>query len=108
MIEPIGLLGTLIAIVQLSSKVVSYCYEYRNSVKSAPREISQMLDEVASLRNIMERLVNIAETDEESSSLPSLQAMVQGNGPLATCLSEIASLKSQLKPGKDGRRGAEL
>ena len=100
MIEPIGLVGTLIAIVQISSKVVSICYEYRRSVKSAPREISQILEEVTSLRNIVERLANIAETDEGASSLPSLRATTDDNGPLAICLSEIESLKIQLKPEK--------
>lgn len=100
MVEPIGLVGTLIAIVQISSKVVSICYEYRRSVKSAPREISQILEEVTSLRNIVEKLANIAETDEEPTSLPSLRAMTEDNGPLSTCLSEIESLKTQLKPEK--------
>lgn len=100
MVEPIGLVGTLIAIVQISSKVVSICYEYRRSVKSAPREISQILKEVTSLRNIVERLIEIAEADEHSSSLPSLQAMTQDNGPLSLCLSEITTLKTLLKPEK--------
>lgn len=53
MIEPVGLVGTLIAIVQISSKVVSLCYEYRRSVKSAPRQMSRILDEVASLRTAL-------------------------------------------------------
>lgn len=101
MVEPIGLVGTLIAIVQLSSKVVSICYDYRRSVKNAPREISQILDEVASIRNIVERLVEIADDNEEqSNALPSLQTMGQPDAPLAKCLSELISLKSRLKPEK--------
>lgn len=100
MVEPIGLIGTLIAIVQLSSKVVSTCYEYRRSVKNGPQEIVQVLDEVASLRNIVERLIGIVEVNERSSSTQSLQNMAQSGGLLARCLFEVELLKNLLKPRK--------
>lgn len=97
MAEPLGLVGSLIAIVQISSKVVAICYEYRRSVLNAPREISQILDEVASIRNIVERLVKIANDDEQAMALPSLSSMNQPDAPLARCLAELTSLKSRLK-----------
>ncbi|KAF7559303.1 hypothetical protein G7046_g4857 [Stylonectria norvegica] len=99
MIEPIGLIGTLIAIVQVCNKVVSVCYEYRSGFKDAPKDISRILDEVASVRNIAERLVSIAEADY-SSSLPSLQSMSEPESALHKCLDELVDLKKKLKIGK--------
>lgn len=100
MVEPLGLVGSLIAIIQISSKVVAICFEYRRSVMNAPREISQILDEVASIRNIVERLVKIADDDEQAMALPSLSSTNQPDAPLARCLFELTSLKSRLKPEK--------
>lgn len=96
MVEPIGLAGTLIAIVQICGKVVSVCYEYRSGVKSAPREISLVLDEVTSVRNIIERLLNILDADD-TSALPSLQSMNEPDAPLQKCLTELLDLKKSLK-----------
>jgi hypothetical protein len=100
MVDPIGLVGTLIAVVQISSKVVSICYEYRSSVKNAPRELSLILDEVTSVRDIVERLVKIVDADERSCILPSLQSMNQPEAPLQKCLAELTALKQCLKPAK--------
>ncbi|CAM1510491.1 Fc.00g008260.m01.CDS01 [Cosmosporella sp. VM-42] len=99
MIEPIGLVGTLIAIVQVCSKVVSVCYEYRSGVKDAPKDNSRILDEVTSVRNIAERLVKIAESDRFSES-PSLHSMNEAGGLLHKCLAELVDLKTTLKLGK--------
>lgn len=99
MIDPIGLVGTLIAIIQVCNKVVSVCYDYRNGVRGAPREISLVMDEVASVGEIARRLFQIAETNASSES-PLLQTMTTGGGTLEKCLNELVDLKTSLKLGK--------
>lgn len=96
MAEPISLAGSLIAILQICGKVISVCYEYRSGVKSAHREISLVLDEVTSVRNIIERLLNILDADD-ISALPSLRSMNQPDAPLQKCLGELLDLKKSLK-----------
>lgn len=95
MVEPIGLIGTLIAIVQISGLLVSICYEYRSSVKNAPREVSLILDEATSVRNIIERLLGILDASD-SSDLPALQSISDSGGPLQKCLTELLNLKLDL------------
>jgi hypothetical protein len=99
MIEPIGLVGTLIAIVQISGKLVSLCYDYHNGVKGAPREISQCLGEVTDVRNVVETLLKIAGT-ATNADLPTIQSMNEPASPLRQCLTELLNLKALLKPDK--------
>jgi hypothetical protein len=94
--DPIGLVGTLIAIVEISSKLVSVCYEYRTSVKGARREISHILDEIIVVRTLVERLIDVAEQSDDAA-LPSLKAVNGPNAPLQRCLEELKDLKSALK-----------
>lgn len=102
MVEPIGLVGTLIGIVQVCGKLVSVCYDYRMGVRDAPQAISRVVDEVASVGYIAQQLMKAIESDDASSlpSLPSLQAMDGDGGTLRSCLVELQDLKASLKLGK--------
>jgi len=97
--DPIGFTGTLIAIIQVSFKIVSVCYEYRSNFKDAPRDISRIADEVANVGDVTRRLLKIAEGDSDSS-LPSLKSMSKSGGILQQCLAELLDLKTTLKLGK--------
>ena len=99
MIEPIGLVGTLIGIVQVCGRLVSVCYDYRMGVRNAPQDISRILDEVTSVGSIAQQLVKAVELDD-ASSLPFLQAMGGDDGTLRRCLVELQDLKASLKLGK--------
>jgi hypothetical protein len=98
--DPISLVGTLIAIVQISSKLVSVCYEYRTGVKGARREISHILDEIIVVRTLVERLIDVAEQSDDAA-LHSLKAVNGPNAPLQRCLEELKDLKSALKLNGD-------
>ncbi|OJI81728.1 hypothetical protein ASPTUDRAFT_731647 [Aspergillus tubingensis CBS 134.48] len=102
MVEPIGLVATLIGIVQVSAKLVSVCYDYRMGARDASQAISLLLDEFASVGYIAQQLVKAIESDNASSlpSLPSLQAMDGDGGTLRSCLVELQDLKASLKLGK--------
>ena len=76
-----------LAIIQISGTVISYCYDYRKSVRSAPRDLARMLDEVSDLRNVMERLIRLVDDDVASGGryLPAVEQMTRRNGPLERC-----------------------
>ena len=74
MVDPIGIVGTLMGIVQVCGKLMSVCYEYRMGVRDAPKGISRILDEVVGVGSIAQQLVKVIESDG-APSLPSLQAM---------------------------------
>ncbi|RDK38110.1 hypothetical protein M752DRAFT_81280 [Aspergillus phoenicis ATCC 13157] len=99
MVDPIGIVGTLMGIVQVCGKLMSVCYEYRMGVRDAPKDISRILDEVVSIGSIAQQLVKVIESDG-APSLPSLQAMGGNDGTLRRCLVELQDLKASLKLGR--------
>ncbi|TVY84720.1 putative ankyrin repeat protein [Lachnellula suecica] len=100
--DPLSVTGTLIAVIQISSTVVSICYEYRQGAKNASREIVQISDELSSLRDVLEALLKLVERFEFSTSparLATFELLVKPDGPLLTCQRELERLKKQLDPG---------
>ena len=97
--DPISVTGTLIAVVQLSSVIISYCYDYRQGVRSAPRELCRVLNEVSDLRNVIERLISLVDDDVVSGRgyLPAVQYMTRKDGPLERCQSDLDSIKARLE-----------
>jgi hypothetical protein len=100
--EALGVVGTLISIVQISSKLVSVCYQYRASVKDARKDISRILDEVVGVRTLVERLIDLSEQTTDDAEIPSLKAASGANGTLQRCLEELQGLKAALKLNDDG------
>ncbi|BCR94918.1 uncharacterized protein AKAW2_11964A [Aspergillus luchuensis] len=107
MVEPIGLVGTIIGIVQVCAKLVSVCYDYRMGVRDAPQDISRILDEVSSFGTIAQQLVKAIES-ANASSLPSLQTMDGNDGALRRCLVQLQDLRASLKLGKSSSVGRAL
>ena len=100
--DPIGLVGTLLAIIQIGGKVTSVCLEYHNRIKDAPEDISRLLVEVRSIRGIVERVADIATTNSDVATLPSLEQLVAPDGALTFCLADLVALNQLLEKGKAG------
>ena len=97
--DPLSTISALIAVVQISGTVISYCYDYRKSVRSAPRDLARVLDEVSDLRNVMERLIRLVDDDVASGGryLPAVEQMTRKNGPLERCQADLETIKARLE-----------
>ena len=107
--DPISITGTVIAVVQITSSVISICYDYRSSAKGSTREIIQITDELNSLKDVLESLLRVVEKAEEDESrndgkLATFQLLLKEEGPLATCKQELVRLKGKLEPEKGWRK----
>ncbi len=82
--DPISIIASIIAVIQLSGKVISLCYDYRTGVKSAPKDATRITDEITSLCHVLEQLLKIAEAEEatHTSRLPALQSLARPEGAL--------------------------
>ena len=100
MAEPLGILASLISVVQISSKVISICYEFRSGVKKAPRDLTRITSEVTSLRDIVEQLIRVVDEDclVKSSRLHTIGTLNQPGGPLIKLQYELETLGTKLKP----------
>lgn len=100
MAEPLSLVASLIAVVQISGSVISCCYEYRKGVKNAPKDLLRVTTEVAALRNVVERLVALVDDEKMAGHkyLSALNDIVSTNGPMELCQHDLESLRVKLEP----------
>lgn len=108
--DPLSLTASLIAVVEISCKIISLCYEYRNAVKDAPLDITRAQSEVANVRVIVEHLLDLIDVNAGDSSglLPSLLATARPGMALMQCLDELRLLNARLKPKKGWRARRDI
>jgi hypothetical protein len=107
--DPISITGTIIAVLQITSSVISICYDYRGGVESASRDAIQITNELNSLREVLESLLRVVEKSQsnngkDGSSLATFELLAKEGGPLMTCKTELERLKSKLEPEKGWRK----
>lgn len=103
--DPLSLTASCIAILQLSGAIINTCYDYRSRVKSAAKDASRIVNELNSLRSIIESLFVLLEDEAEdrSSEKSALKELAREGGPLDGCKAELETLKKKLEP-KEGWR----
>lgn len=102
--DPLSITASIITVLEITSKVLSICYEYRLAIRNASNKSSRVIEEVISLRNVLETLAQLAEKVESADSaaetrLPALKLLSEPReGPLSKCLAELGALKQKLAP----------
>ena len=98
MADPLSITASIIAVLQLSSKVLKYLHE----VKDAPQERVRLRDDLSSaclaLFMLKERL---EETEKGISSLPSVQSLGGQDGPINQFKRLLELLSARLTPKDD-------
>ncbi|CCD47337.1 similar to ankyrin repeat domain-containing protein 29 [Botrytis cinerea T4] len=102
--DPLSLSASLIAVLQITGSLISFCYDYRQGVKHASKEIVQISDELNSLRDILDSLLKIAERAESNgfSQLSTFELLLKDDGPLFVCKTELEKLRGKLEKGGVG------
>jgi hypothetical protein len=103
--DPLSIMGTVIAVVQVTTATISICYDYRQGAKNASREIIQISDELSSLKDVLDALLRLVENSESSdpSRLSTFELLAKPDGPLLSCKTELERLKAKLEPEKGWR-----
>ena len=99
MAEALGLVASIVAVLQITSSVISVCYDYSAVVKGTPWELSKTKAELESLRNVLQTLEPLAKQAELTSTTvdTKLQTLNLLLGPLQSCFGEIEHLEKRLK-----------
>ncbi|KAI9771253.1 MAG: hypothetical protein M1839_002837, partial [Geoglossum umbratile] len=66
--DPLSITAGIIAVLQITGAVISTCYDYRCGVKSKSRDVARLTNELISLRNVLERLLALVESEEFTDS----------------------------------------
>ena len=88
--------ASVIAVIDVSAKVVALCFQYSVAVKNASNDVQRLQEKVKDIRIILERL----KLQLERSDGARLSATSQLTKSLEGCQKSLQGLKIQLEPGK--------
>ena len=114
--DPLSITASVIAVLQATNAVISVCYDYSSAIKGSSWELTKVIEEVRSLRNVLESLEQLARKAESGGSmaevrLPTLKLLCDNVGhgaPLTNCLLDLESLRTRLSsPSWSGPDGSK-
>lgn len=100
--EVVGAVASIITVIQVTARVVSVCYDYQSGIRHYPKDIVTITHELQNLRNVLERLADLAQSEDDSSSVafPALDSLNDSGGPLKICEGELKQLEVKLVPAR--------
>ncbi|KAF2175652.1 hypothetical protein K469DRAFT_609959 [Zopfia rhizophila CBS 207.26] len=99
-----GLSGaaSIIAVVDMSAKVASLCFQYSVAVKDAKRDIERLQKKVTDIKNVLEEVRKLLDK-QDKSQLSTTRKLLDS---LEECHQQLQGLKTQLEPGR-GRKAMQ-
>lgn len=111
--DPLSVTASAIAIIQVTTELITGTKSYYKSVKGSSQEISDLLQELESFGFVLESLKGISQKVDETTRqidqfacdgtpqqetihLPILQKMLEADGPLSLCSNEMLEFKRKL------------
>ena len=100
--EGLGLVASIIAVIQLTNGVVNVCYDYTAAASGASWGVSDVTAELESLRNVLQLLrttCTMAEMapDKPESRLSALTSFCSAGGLLSKCSDDLKRLERKLQ-----------
>ena len=116
--DPLSITCSIVTLIDATQSVISICHNYTTAVKGANWELPRIIEEVESLRGVLQGLERLAKQAENAdpadvSQLPQLRLFcTPETGTFALCLSEIRELERKLIPprwsGESGSKRSKL
>jgi hypothetical protein len=96
-----GLSGaaSVIAVVDMSAKIASLCFQYSMAVKDAKDDIERVQGRVGDITHVLEKIKQLLDSQDKTR----LSTTDNLFSSLRRCLRELQDLKVKLEPGK-GRK----
>jgi hypothetical protein len=93
-----GLSGaaSVIAVIDISAKITSICYQYSIAVKEAKDDIKRVQRKVRDITHILKKLKLLLDS-QDKTRLSSTHRLLES---LSQCLRELEDVKAKLDPGK--------
>lgn len=100
MADPLSTAAGIIGVIQLTSTIVSYCYEYLKGARETAQDIAMVISQVGSVESTLRALdhLNTAANEDEDSRLAIFGQLMGKDGPMETCRSVLRELEAKLRP----------
>lgn len=92
--EPLSGVASVIAVVEISARLLNLCQKYCSAVKEARKDIQHFRNEVIALHDVLMNVQDLV--DSSDGAQLSILDM-----PLKQCLSTLEELLTKLDPGED-------
>ena len=102
--DGLSIAASIITLIDATHKVISICQNYKASVKGADWELPRLIEEVESLRHVLQGLERLTKQAENADPAAMSQLLQLGRlcdpktGTFALCLSELRTLEQKLTP----------
>ena len=91
--EAVGAVASIAQVLQISEQVVSACYQYYRTARSAKKDILDVINNVSGLKSTLENL-RLLFGDPADPRLLHLGCL---DGPLKSCQSALESIATKLR-----------
>ncbi|KAI9764244.1 MAG: hypothetical protein M1840_008634, partial [Geoglossum simile] len=88
--------ASIIAVVGISAKITSLCFQYLTEVKAAKNDIERLQRKVAEIRGLLEKIKQLLDGRDKAW----LSTTSELSDSLKECFRELEELKAELEPGK--------
>jgi hypothetical protein len=88
--------ASVIAVIDISAKIVSLCFQYSVAVKGAKDDIERVQRKLSDITHILEQIKQLLDSQDKARLLTT-QGLFSS---LAQCLAELEGLQVELGPGK--------
>ena len=89
--------ASVIAVLQLTSSVISTCYIYQSGVRDAAKNARKLNEYLVGMRSVLEQVDKLIQ-DPSEFRFSNLERLSAQDGPLMRCKSELDDLKIKLEP----------
>ena len=83
MAEVVAVAASVIAIIQMTDRVIDLCKSYIESVHDAPSNLRRLLIETSALKTVLDNLNFLTKCNSDVSAL--MSTIAKGNGPIEGC-----------------------
>ncbi|KAF2006078.1 hypothetical protein P154DRAFT_482839, partial [Amniculicola lignicola CBS 123094] len=101
--ETLGIVGSIIAIVQISKTIIVACQFYIDTINDAPSDLRVILIEVSTLKGIAKSLQYLTKPNVANSAL--LDQLASVTGPIEGCKKALKDLERLFPPTSVATKG---
>jgi hypothetical protein len=94
--ESLGVVGSIIAIVQISQTIISLCQFYIDAVNGTSSDLRAIFIEVSALKGIAESLRYLTQPEVANSTL--FNQLAAATGPIEGCEKALKELETMFPP----------
>jgi hypothetical protein len=95
--EGLSSAASVIAVIDLSAKIASLCYQYLGAVKEAKKDIERLEAEINSLQEVLGGIRHLLDRPENAMRL---EVTHKVSSSLDSCREQLEIVQRRLEPGK--------